>query len=72
MPKPVALWESEEKKMADKIANEMLIGVGVADREMSSYGMITLQVRRETTGNERDRVFRSPGGVVIATKHAAG
>lgn len=51
----------------------ILVGCGVDGRELSDAGGVALHVRRETTADERDYVFKKvPKGRAATLLHAKG
>ncbi len=71
-PKVVSSWTDDEKAKAERYAVGALDGAGVVDRTVFELGATAMHWRRETTGRERDYVFKSNLGRVAAKRHEAG
>ncbi|MFC3693376.1 hypothetical protein ACFOWB_14235 [Chenggangzhangella methanolivorans] len=71
-PKPVSSWTQADRSRAETVASNVLAGVGIPDRTRSETFELGLHVRRETTGQERDSVFKTPRGRRAAWVHERG
>ena len=71
-PKSVSSWTQADHSRAETIAANVLEGVGVSDRSRAEPFTLGLHVRRETTAQERDAVFKTPRGRRAALAHERG
>lgn len=65
----VSSWTQDDHARSERIANEMLRGVGIEDRQRVDHGMTVLHVRREMTSKERDFVFSTRRGREVSILH---
>jgi len=71
-PKPCPVWTDQDRSRADRIAEQLLAGVGIADQARTDDYGIARHYRRATTPDEQDAVFRSPKGRLAALRQARG
>jgi hypothetical protein len=71
-PKSVSSWTHADRLRTETIANNVLDGVGIHDRTRADTFNLGLHVRRETTAQERDSVFKTPRGRLAALAHQKG
>jgi hypothetical protein len=68
-PKPVSSLTDHDKAKAERYAMMTLQGVGIEDRTICEPLNVTMHYRRETTGMERDYVFKTQRGRLASMKH---
>lgn len=74
-PKPVSSWTREDRERADRVARNELAGVGLDDQMRTDdppFASLALHVRKATTDAEKDSVFKTPRGRLIAARHERG
>lgn len=65
-------WTDQDRSEAEAIAARTLAGVGIDDRMRSDYTDGALHVRKESTAQERDSVFKTPRGRAASRQHEKG
>lgn len=68
-PKAVSSWTQADHARAQRVARDMLAGVGIDDRTRGDTLDIAFHLRKQTRPIEQDSVFKTPRGRAISAAH---